>query len=300
LTHINVLIAVHNRLDLTKQAIESLLGSISDFEIEFTIWLFDDGSTDGTAEWVAGLKDSRLKVIGGSGYHFWAKSMSLAEMAANQYENTDCTSDECYYLWLNNDVKVFPNALDQTLRTARKYHRVVVGSTVDGETGELTYSGLLRSGLHPLSFKLAKVKAEPFEVDAFNGNYVLVPKPIEILMEGLDGEFSHAYADIDYGLRLKALGMPALLQPDPIGSCNRDKFLISNALLSSWRAYRGVKGGGNAKSLKRILKKHCPRSWPFIYVSSLSLWWLRSLSAANRSGTVFMHAIRHVIEKAKK
>lgn len=57
---ISVITATHNRKDLLKQAIESVLSqSISDFEYI----IVDDGSTDGTAELISSFKDERIVYI---------------------------------------------------------------------------------------------------------------------------------------------------------------------------------------------------------------------------------------------
>ena len=52
------------------------------------------------------------------------------------------------------------------------------------------------------------------EVDAMNGNLVLVPRPTAERMGGIDGKFSHALADIDYATRARRLGHRLCLLPE--------------------------------------------------------------------------------------
>jgi glycosyltransferase involved in cell wall biosynthesis len=77
-----VLIASYNRRDATLCCMSRLLPQIGE---DARVYLVDDGSTDGTAVSVAGLKDKRIKVINGDGSLFWAKGMRKAWEAAAEW-----------------------------------------------------------------------------------------------------------------------------------------------------------------------------------------------------------------------
>ena len=72
---IAVLIASHNRRDATLGCMSRLLPQLGE---DARVYLVDDGSHDGTAAAVAGLKDKRINVINGDGSLFWAKGMRKA------------------------------------------------------------------------------------------------------------------------------------------------------------------------------------------------------------------------------
>ena len=112
-------------------------------------------------------------------------------------------------------------------------------------------------------------------IDTFNGNLVMVPVSVARLLAGLDGGFSHALADIDYGLRCGRSNVNVLLAPMTYGNCPRNAVPPRGDLWADWLAFIGPKGGGNCTSVRRILRKSNPRSWPLFMAGTYVLWWVR-------------------------
>ena len=210
-------------------------------------------------------------MIKGDGNAFWAKGMETAEQFALQN-----SSENDFILWLNDDVVLDPLSIFNLLAThADNPGTVNVGAMRD-RNNKITYSGLIRQGLHPLSFRKVEPTSKAMLIDTFHGNLVLVPITIAKALGGIDGNFSHAWADIDYGLRCRKLGFSLVLCPGTYGVCEENPIVYHSSIIPAWKSYLSVKGAGNFYSLKRILAKHIGFFWPIPILISYSLWWLRS------------------------
>ena len=172
-----VLIASHNRKITTIGCLSRLLPQLGE---DARVYLVDDGSTDGTAVAVAGLKDNRINVIYGDGRLYWAKSMRKAWGAAVA-ERQDWDG----FLSLNDDTELKPNAIVQLL-AVNDGEKIVVGE-LKNASGEIVY-GLREGGL-------------------FTGNCVLVPRKVYERLGMICGDYSHAWADSDYAMRAKLEGI---------------------------------------------------------------------------------------------
>ena len=174
---IAVLIASHNRKETTIGCLSRLLPQLGEDD---RVYLVDDGSTDGTAVAVAGLKDKRINVINGDGRLYWAKGMRKAwEAAIAERDNWDG------FLWLNDDTELDGDSL-QKLLSANDGMRIVVGDLANSK-GEVMY-GLREGGL-------------------FTGNCVLVPRKVYERLGMICGDYSHAWADSDYAMHAKRAGV---------------------------------------------------------------------------------------------
>ncbi len=227
----------------------------------------DDGSCDGTSEAASAVSD-RVDVIRGDGSLYWARSMQLAEQRALAREPD-------FLLWLNDDVVLYPDALRTLLgaEAPSKGSRIVVGSVVDPETGNPTYGGVDRVDWHPMRYKLVTSNnCEPRHCATFNGNVVLVPRPVYRRVGGIDGRFAHAFADFDYGLRTRALGFELVATGSAVGTCPRGSQAApwSAPSLSLATRYRLIFGRKEAPigSSVRYLRRHGGPLWPFYLLAT--------------------------------
>ncbi|MBW4633616.1 MAG: glycosyltransferase family 2 protein [Iphinoe sp. HA4291-MV1] len=213
-----VLMTCHNRRAKTLACLEALYKQVFPLDVEIQVYLVDDGSIDGTGNAVR-TKYPEVKVLLGSGNLFWNGGMRLAFAEAIKY-NYD------YYLWLNDDTILYPQAIGTLLATSQHLTKqgyvktVVVGSTQNAKTGLPTYGGMLPSSWwHPLKFYLIEPGNEVKPCSTMNGNCVLLSREVVQVVGNLDATFSHSTGDIDYGLRTHKQGGSVWVAPGYIGSC---------------------------------------------------------------------------------
>lgn len=270
---LHVIVACHNRRELTVRAISDFAASaaLAGGAADFTV--FDDGSTDGTGEALDALELPITRIVG-DGSAFWSRSMAEAE--SHVLHSFD---DDGYVVWLNDDVEVDSDAVGVALTAANGVRSaVLVGAMRDPESGQLTYSGHRKIGFHPLKSIPVEPNGKLQAVDTCNGNLVFVPLKLARALGGIDGSLPHSGADIDYGVRVREGGFDLLLLPRIVGSCAHNPIPPRGPVMDDWRAFVGVKGGGNYHLLKRLLQKWHPRTWLGYIVLTYSLWWARRLA----------------------
>jgi GT2 family glycosyltransferase len=225
----------------------------SNWSVELII--FDDGSSDGTAEMIR-REWPEASIISGKDC-FWARAMSTAEDQA-------WSSGSDYVLWLNDDVTLDPNALTQLTTTGSDRDGpppVIVGAVQDSSSGLTTYSGLKSRGpWRPLNPAWVEPSNQAAPIDLFNGNLVLVPRSAFVAVGGIDGEFAHGFADYDYGLRLTRARYPILLAAGTHGSCSRNPPMGTwkDPTLAFGRRFRDLlsRKGVPIRSLWRFVRRH--------------------------------------------
>jgi len=259
----------HNRREKTIACLHALFVQQLPQSMSLAVFLVDDGSSDGTGEAVRREFPS-VHVLDGTGSLYWNRGMRLAfgEAMNVGFE---------YYLWLNDDTLLFPNAIAKLLAThealgAGKTGRgIVVGSTCDPDSGEVTFGGCNKSSFwHPLALRVDPPGNQPKLCDTFQGNCVLVSTAVANLVGNLSQEFVHGLGDNDYGLRAAKLGIESWIAPGFVGSCRFDHPPLSHYRTKSLRE-RWQRLVGPMIHPPRAWATYCKRHggplWP--------LFWLR-------------------------
>ncbi len=207
-----VLMTCHNRREKTVSCLRRLFAQHGIDDVEVTVFLVDDGCTDGTGDAVQ-KEFPAVVIIPGNGELFWNQGMRLAWDTASKQ---DCD----YYLWLNDDTFLFDNALAVLLHTIRSLdgeRHIVVGATSSAnDPVQTTYSGrVTRGGLIPPNGRM-----QPCE--EFNGNVVLIPAAVFRELGNLDPFFRHSFGDIEYGMRARKAGIICWVAPQHVGHCEKN------------------------------------------------------------------------------
>lgn len=214
-----VMMACHNRREQTLGCLRALRAAQAEVSQTFDIYLLDDGSYDGTAEAVAN-EFPHVQLLHGDGSLFWNRGMHRVFEAAlgRGYD---------FYLGLNDDTLLYPDALrrlfachEQVMR-ARGRSGIVVGTTRDATSGELTYGGQVRKKWwRPLTFQFVSPRDSPVECDTTTWNVVLIPDVVARCLGNLEPSFAHAMGDTDYGLRAGRAGISNWVMPGFAGTCS--------------------------------------------------------------------------------
>ena len=247
LKHIAILITVHNRKEKTLHCLNSVAEGLREMgsSLKATLYLTDDGSTDGTGEEITKTKDEnenhnenenfKIQVLQGDGALFWNGGMIHSWQAALE-------ANETYdgYLWLNNDTTVLPKfwkeltAADEYCR--KKYDRggIYVGSVGDeddnhnendnhNEKGRnITYGGFNFTNRWTLRDEFVKPNGTFQPCQCAHGNLTYVSQDVVDEMGIFTNEYIHSGGDHDYTYRAYKHGFPLLVLPSFVGVCKND------------------------------------------------------------------------------
>ena len=223
---IAVLMTVHNRKAKTVRCLESLCETLLPHEGKFlvTVFLTDDGSTDGTAE---AIQEKGFKIpvhlLQGDGNLFWNGGMINSWEAARKNDGWDG------YLWLNDDIEVLPEFWDD-LVYADDYSRktfgkggVYVGSTKDADTGSFTYGGFVYTNKLTLKDKFVYPDGKTCqECEAGHGNITYVSDEVVKSQGIFCKDYIHGGTDHDYTYLAHKAGFPVLVLPHYSAACKND------------------------------------------------------------------------------
>lgn len=213
-----VLFTCYNRRDKTKNVIKKI--SNNKLDIEFLV--VDDASTDGTFETLKNIKNSKIKILKGSGNLYYSGGMRMGmEYLINKQLKYD------YLLMINDDVEFYDQFLEKMVLYAKNKKSVVIGATMDNNH-KLSYGGVkYRNHFSAKTQILGPDYAG--ECDTFNGNCVLIPYEFFVNIGSMDKHYVHSAGDYDYGLQLKKRGYKLYMFNEYIGICNR------NSIINTWQ-----------------------------------------------------------------
>lgn len=222
-----VLVTCHNRRDLTKRNLTTLVHVFEKNDrFRIKIFLVDDGSTDGTAE-MARQSFENVKVIPGDGQLYWGRGMALAFSEGNAEADWD------WFMLFNDDVAVSEpgfRKLLETVAASMPTSRDIFVGALRSKGGDLTYGGFAQKRpASPFALQLVEPNGELQEVDTFNGNIVFVPGSAMRELGGPDPTLCHSGGDLDLGLRARKLGMIIYLFGESVGFCERGDALVGRA-----------------------------------------------------------------------
>ncbi len=192
---IAAILTCFNRREKTLACLRSLLAIVPQCEV----YLTDDGSTDGTAQAVA-REFPGVHIVAGTGNLFWNRGMYVAWQEARK-------SDYDYYLWLNDDLELYPTFFDELMECNRLGGGYCV---VSGLIEDISAPGRILYGGSDAKKVLLGECDTPQEIMFMNGNVVLVPRSVVEAIGILDPVLHHDLGDVDYGLTARENGIKVL------------------------------------------------------------------------------------------
>lgn len=255
------LIPVYNRLKLTRRVLDCL--HAQNVYEPLKIIVIDDGSTDGTADFLA--SQPNITIVMGDGSLWWAGAIELGLQAVLQ----DCQSTD-WVLLVNNDTRFDINFIQRLIDTARAHAPAAVGSAIcdDSEPDHLLSIGAeLDTWRLRVRDKLEQTRRwdptkGPHPADVLSGRGTLYP----VAAFHSAGTMKHIWlphylADYELALRVRNAGY---------------KLLVSEAVVVfSENEY------GNSYQPTRWDDKFFAVRSPYYLPAILAFWW-RASSLAER------------------
>lgn len=275
---IAVLMTCYNRKDKTLACLKSLDESYkkSQANLGVTVFLTDDGCTDGTREAVLSLSDFtfQIHVIVGNGKLFWNGGMIMAWRAAMNVDDFDG------FLWLNDDTIVLPDFWIDLLHaetyaiTCCGRSGIYVGSTCSKQTHEFTYGGFNFGSKWTLKDCFVIPDGKNFQsCQCAQGNITFISKGVKDKMGILYEKYLHGTSDYDYTYRAYKKGIPLLVMPHYAGICENDHKIMATADYYHKPLSKRIKEinspfGLNLRNSLLFQKRCFPYRYPFIVLAA--------------------------------
>jgi len=204
------IIVSFNTVDLLEKCLKTLFDSITNSVSEAEVIVVDNGSTDGTIEFIKNNYPDLVLIesIDNLGY-------SKAVNKGAQIAKGD------FIAIVNSDIQVNSNAINLLLDYLKKHRNVgVIGPQMvfpDGKWqrsygevpsivnvfSDVLLISVLRDNLKKLLWPLIKLDFYPKDVGYIDGAFMLTPREIFNQMNGFDEDFFFYAEDLDYCYRIK-------------------------------------------------------------------------------------------------
>lgn len=238
-----IILPVFNHLDFTRVTLEALSLHLSGIEgARFHLIVVDDGSTDGTSDWVK-QHYPEVILLSGDGNLWWSGAINTGAKFAIETMEVD------YLILWNNDIQVDDHYFQEVVAiTANLSEPTVIGSKIYvADQQEMVWSagGYFnpRSGKNDMygyfendSDELKKVR----NVDWLTGMGTIIPRTVVAKIGYWDNlNFPQYHGDTDFTYRAKLAGFPVKVYP--------------SLKLYNHIEHSGIEHQGNLRSLLKLI-----------------------------------------------
>ncbi len=198
---VSIITALYNCLDLTRTYLETLEATLSKVPVRYEVILIDDGSTDGTREYLATL---------GEPYRVLLNEKNLGYAGANNRGAK--VAKHPVLVFLNNDLELQEGWLEPMLKGLEFLPDAgIVGNLqFNPKTGLIDHAGVFfdREGLPAHARKgRKKVPRGPYrEWNAVTAACIVIRADVFRSHNGFDAAYHNGTEDIDLCVRLKVSG----------------------------------------------------------------------------------------------
>lgn len=262
---ITAIIPVYNRLEITKIGLFNLFSAYNNYlenndSINLQVIIVDDGSTDGTSEWIEN-NYSEIIILKGDGNLWWSGSINFG---IKYCENQDYK----YIMLWNDDIRPKENffiELEEFLKIDT-YHNTIIASKViiDDGSNTIFHAGCLfnnRTGEKTL-LRAGQIDNMMFDeirdIDWCGGMGVLIPKFVFEKIGYFDNfNFPQYHADADFMLRAKKYGITVVIAPKLIVYNNIKTTGLNNTnILTAFKALTSLRSNFNIRRNVIFYKMH--------------------------------------------
>jgi GT2 family glycosyltransferase len=208
---IAIVTPIHNRRDITLQCLRSL-SRVDQSGLDVTVYIVDDGSTDGSWEAIE-QEFPEVNLIKGDGNLWFTEGTNVGIREAMK-------ADPDYVLAINDDSIFDGSFLRHLVETAEMYHESVVGPLLLlwDEPHRLfqtspVWSTASGGWKHWQKQTVWTVPEDPWEVDIIVGNCVLIPAEAFRRCGVMDSQRFPNFGDAEYTPRLKKAGYRLIVDP---------------------------------------------------------------------------------------
>ena len=203
----SIVIPVFNKAEFTQACLLGIEKTVPG-ELSYEIIVVDTGSSDGTAELLSAWREKHrnTKIISLGMNSGFARSCNIGASAAQGR----------YIVLLNNDILPTQGWLEAMLNAADAQCIGAVGSKLLYPNGRIQHVGVaFDENKNPLTIyrgvNLPEATDVTGEFQAVTGACLLVPRKLYRAVGGLDERYTNSYEDIDFCLRIRALGYKVVL-----------------------------------------------------------------------------------------
>jgi O-antigen biosynthesis protein len=204
----SIIIPVWNKRDLTAQCLKALAAVTT--EPSYEVIVVDNGSTDGTAEFLASLSGD-VQIIRNQDNLGFAKACNQGARAARGK----------YLVFLNNDTIPLKGWLKALVSEVEGYPEVgIVGSKLLYQDGTIQHAGVALSRVDGLPYHIYKgvpgdlpIVNQRREYQIVTGACLLIRRSLFKELGGFDEGFRNGFEDVDLCLKAGERGYRVVYQP---------------------------------------------------------------------------------------
>jgi rhamnopyranosyl-N-acetylglucosaminyl-diphospho-decaprenol beta-1,3/1,4-galactofuranosyltransferase len=240
---IAIAVITHNRVDLLRRCVENVLLRATATS-EIVIW--DNASTDGTADYLATLTDPRIRIVG-----------SPENVGMNGYARAFWMTTAPYFIDLDDDIVDAPPGWDRTLLDA--YEKLpdvgfLAADLVDDPYDEATHH---RYRVRPHEYRLTEVNGVPLLTGPAGGGCAITSRELAVSVGGFPERPGQVFwlEDAEYQGKIWKLGYRgAVLASLKVHHTGGPHYTVSSPeKLAYWKRYHRRRA--QKKAVKRVLLK---------------------------------------------